>query len=216
MLNGKDINPTVALIDYGMGNLGSVAKALEKVGFKVIRTNQREDIQKAHAIVLPGVGAFGDAMNHLRELKIVETLKREILDRKKPFLGICLGLQLLFEKSYEFGTHQGLGIFEGEVLHFGDKVNKVPHMGWNEIHLQKEHSILDGLQNGDFFYFVHSYYVSPKDNNIILTKTDYDDFYFTSGVAYANIVAFQFHPEKSQKKGLKLLENFKNFVLQRL
>lgn len=204
----------VALVDYGMGNLGSVAKALERVGFRVNRTSKAEDLKSADAIVLPGVGAFGDAMKHLKELKLIDTLKGEIIDRKKPFLGICLGLQLLFERSYEFGEHRGLGIFEGEVLHFGDKVRKVPHMGWNEIHPKGEHPILEGLHDGDFFYFVHSYYVSPKDSSIVLTETDYDGFYFTSGVAYENIIAFQFHPEKSQRKGLKLLANFKNFVLK--
>ena len=203
---------SVALIDYGMGNLGSVSKALETVGFSVIKTNRAEDIERADAVVLPGVGAFGDAMKHLRELKLTEVLKREILDRKKPFLGICLGLQLLFERSYEFGEHKGLGVFEGEVLHFGERVHKVPHMGWNEIHPKREHPILNDLKDGDFFYFVHSYFVSPKDREIILTETDYDGFYFTSGVAYENIVAFQFHPEKSQKKGLKLLANFLEFV----
>ena len=210
------MKPTVALVDYGMGNLGSVAKALEKVGFEVRRTNKPEVLEQSDAIVLPGVGAFGDAMKHLEELKLVDTLKREILDRKKPFLGICLGLQLLFEKSYEFGEHKGLGIFEGEVLHFGDRVCKVPHMGWNEIHPKKEHPILDGIPEGSFFYFVHSYFVSPKDKGIVLTETDYDGFYFTSGVAHENIIAFQFHPEKSQRKGLKLLENFKRMVEENL
>jgi glutamine amidotransferase len=203
---------TVALIDYGMGNLGSVSKALETVGFSVLKTNRAEDIEKADAIVLPGVGAFGDAMKHLEELKLIDTLKREILDRKKPFLGICLGLQLLFERSYEFGEHKGLGIFEGEVLHFGDRVHKVPHMGWNEVHPKREHPILKNLKNGDFFYFVHYYFVSPKSGEIVLTETDYDGFYFTSGVAYENILAFQFHPEKSQRKGLQLLRNFLEFV----
>lgn len=207
--------PTVALVDYGMGNLGSVKKALETVGFSVVRTSDPADLQRTDAIVLPGVGAFGDAMKHLRELKLVDTLKREILDNKKPFLGICLGLQLLFERSYEFGEHEGLGIFEGEVLHFGDRVHKVPHMGWNEIHPKRGHPLLKNLKEGDFFYFVHSYYVSPRRGDIVLTETDYDGFYFTSGVAYENIVAFQFHPEKSQKKGLQLLENFRDFVLQR-
>ena len=207
--------PTVALVDYGMGNLGSVKKALETVGFEVWRTSDPEDLKRAGAIVLPGVGAFGDAVKHLRELNLIDTLKRELLDRKKPFLGICLGLQLLFERSYEFGQHEGLGIFEGEVLHFGDRVRKVPHMGWNEIHPKREHPVLKGLKEGDFFYFVHSYYVSPRRGDIVLTETDYDGFFFTSGVAYENIVAFQFHPEKSQRKGLRLLENFKNFVLNR-
>ena len=204
--------PAVALIDYGMGNLGSVAKALETVGFTVRRTDKREVIESSDAIVLPGVGAFGDAMENLKRLGLVDTLKREILDKRKPFLGICLGLQLLFEKSYEFGEHKGLSIFEGEVLHFGEKVHKVPHMGWNEIHIKRSHKILKDLKEGDFFYFVHSFYVSPKDRSVVLTETDYDGFYFTSGVAYENILAFQFHPEKSQKKGLKLLENFKRFV----
>jgi len=203
---------SVALVDYGMGNLGSVAKALEKVGFEVRRTNKPEVITQSDAIVLPGVGAFGDAMKHLEELKLVDTLKMEILDRRKPFLGICLGLQLLFERSYEFGEHKGLGIFEGEVLHFGDRVCKVPHMGWNEIHPKREHPILRNIPTGGFFYFVHSYFVSPRDREIILTETDYDRFNFTSGVAYENIIAFQFHPEKSQKLGLKLLENFKNLI----
>jgi len=206
------MKPSVALIDYGMGNLGSVAKALEKVGFEVRRTNEPEVLTKSDAIVLPGVGAFGDAMKHLEELKLVDTLKREILDRRKPFLGICLGLQLLFERSYEFGEHKGLGIFDGEVLHFGDRVHKVPHMGWNEIHPKREHPILEGIPEGSFFYFVHSYFVSPKDRGIVLTETDYDGFYFTSGVAHENIIAFQFHPEKSQRKGLKLLENFRRLV----
>ena len=206
------VKPLVALIDYGMGNLGSVAKALETVGFEVKVTSDGEDLRKADAVVLPGVGAFGDAINRLRELKLDEALKREILDRRKPFLGICLGLQLLFEESYEFGQHKGLGIFEGEVLHFGNRVSKVPHMGWNEIHPLREHPVLEGLKEGDFFYFVHSYYVRPKREDIVLTRTDYDGFYFTSGVAYENIIAFQFHPEKSQKKGLKLLENFKKLV----
>jgi glutamine amidotransferase len=131
-------------------------------------------------------------------------------------LGICLGLQLLFERSYEFGEHEGLGIFEGEVLHFGDRVHKVPHMGWNEIHPRKEHPVLEGIPEGSFFYFVHSYFVSPRDRGIVLTETDYDGFYFTSGVAYENILAFQFHPEKSQRKGLKLLENFRRLVEEKI
>ncbi|RTZ68638.1 MAG: imidazole glycerol phosphate synthase subunit HisH [Aquificaceae bacterium] len=206
------VKPKVALIDYGMGNLGSVAKALQTVGFEVNVTSNKGDLEKADAIVLPGVGAFGDAIKRLKELKLDDAIKREILDKKKPFLGICLGLQLLFEESYEFGKHKGLGIFEGEVLHFGDKVSKVPHMGWNEIHPLRDHPILEGLKDGDFFYFVHSYYVNPKRKDIVLTETDYEGFYFTSGVAYENIIAFQFHPEKSQKKGLKLLENFKRLV----
>ena len=204
--------PKVALIDYGMGNLGSVKKALETVGFEVLRTSDGKTLKICDALVLPGVGAFGDAVKHLEELKLIKPLMEEIVDKRKPFLGICLGLQLLFERSYEFGEHKGLGIFEGEVLHFGDRVHKVPHMGWNEIHPQREHPVLEDLKDGDFFYFVHSYYVSPKKGEIILTTTDYDNFFFTSGVAYENIVAFQFHPEKSQKKGLKLLENFRKFV----
>jgi glutamine amidotransferase len=204
--------PTAFLVDYGMGNLGSVSKALEHVGFKVVRGNDPAGLKEADAVVLPGVGAFGDAVNNLKGLNLWEPLKETILVEKKPFLGICLGLQLLFEKSYEFGEHEGLSIFKGEVLHFGEKVHKVPHMGWNEIHVKREHPVLEGFKEGDFFYFVHSYYVSPSDSSVILTETDYDRFFFTSSVAKDNVVAFQFHPEKSQRKGLKLLENFRRWV----
>ena len=193
--------PTVALVDYGMGNLGSVKKALETVGFEVWRTSDPEDLKRAEAIVLPGVGAFGDAVKHLRELNLIDTLKRELLDRKKPFLGICLGLQLLFERSYEFGEHQGLGIFEGEVLHFGDRVHKVPHMGWNEIHPKREHPVLKGLKEGDFFYFVHSYYVSPRRGDIVLTETDYDGFFLHQRGGLRKHSRLSVSPGKEPKEG---------------
>jgi glutamine amidotransferase len=204
--------PKAIVIDYGMGNLRSVAKALETVGFEVLITNDYKKLEEGDAIILPGVGAFGDAIKNLQNLNIIETLKEALEIRKKPFLGICLGLQLLFEKSYEFGIHKGLGILKGEVKFFGNRVKKVPHMGWNEIHPQKKHKILEGLKDGDFFYFVHSYYVEPEDKEVILTTTDYDGFYFTSAIAKENIIAVQFHPEKSQKKGLLLLKNFRKFV----
>ncbi|WP_448584306.1 imidazole glycerol phosphate synthase subunit HisH [Thermocrinis sp.] len=195
----------VALIDYGMGNLRSVEKALEQVGLKVIRTNNPEVVKSAKAVVLPGVGAFKDAVKNLKVLKLYDSLLAHI-ESGKPFLGICLGLQLLFEKSYEFGEEKGFGVLEGEVVLLPHTV-KIPHIGWNQIWKRKESKVLDGIENGEFFYFVHSYRVVPKKENVILTLTDYGE-YFVSSVEYENILAVQFHPEKSQKVGLKLLRNW--------
>jgi len=195
------------VIDYGMGNLRSVSKALEAVRFpEVIVSGDYRIASEADVLVLPGVGAFGDAMKNLRELKLVDVIRKHI-EKGKPFLGICLGLQLLFEKSYEHGEHEGLGILKGKVVLLPLGV-KIPHIGWNQLWFKKESEILEGLKEGDFVYFVHSYRVIPEDERIVLTKTDYGE-YFVSSVEVDNLVAFQFHPEKSQKKGLKLLENFK-------
>ncbi|WP_459775375.1 imidazole glycerol phosphate synthase subunit HisH [Aquifex pyrophilus] len=195
------------VIDYGMGNLRSVSKALETVGFpEVLVSGDYRELEEADVLVLPGVGAFGDAMKNLEELNLISPIKKHI-ERGKPFLGICLGLQLLFEKSYEHGEHRGLGILEGEVKLLPLGV-KIPHIGWNQLWFKKKSEILNGLKEGDFFYFVHSYRVIPKDENVVLTTTDYGE-YFVSSVEVDNILAVQFHPEKSQKKGLKLLENFR-------
>ncbi|WP_461831361.1 imidazole glycerol phosphate synthase subunit HisH [Aquifex sp.] len=195
------------VIDYGMGNLRSVSKALETVGFAdVIVSKSYKDVEEADVLVLPGVGAFGDAMKNLEDLNLVNPIRKHI-ERGKPFLGICLGLQLLFEKSYEHGEHKGLGILEGEVKLLPLGV-KIPHIGWNQLWFKKESEILKGLKEGDFVYFVHSYRVVPKDESVVLTTTDYGE-YFVSSVEVENILAVQFHPEKSQKKGLKLLENFR-------
>ncbi len=194
------------LIDYGMGNLRSVSKALEKVGFSVKVSSDPEEVKKAEVLVLPGVGAFRDAMENLRKLGLLKEILRHI-ERGKPYMGICLGLQLLFERSYEFGETEGFGVLEGEVLLLPPKV-KVPHIGWNQLWGQKPSDLLDNIKDGEYFYFVHSYHVVPKRQDIILTTTDYG-VDFVSSIEYENIFAVQFHPEKSQKAGLRLLENFR-------
>ena len=194
------------LIDYGMGNLRSVSKALEKVGFSVKVSSDPEEVKKAEVLVLPGVGAFRDAMENLKKLGFLKEILRHI-ERGKPYMGICLGLQLLFERSYEFGETEGFGVLEGEVLLLPPKV-KVPHIGWNQLWRQKPSDLLNGIKEGEYFYFVHSYHVVPKRQDIILTTTDYG-VDFVSSIEYENIFAVQFHPEKSQKAGLRLLENFR-------
>lgn len=199
----------VVLVDYGMGNLRSVSKALEKVGFSVKVSSDPEDIRRAQVVVLPGVGAFADAMENLRRLGLAKEILRHI-EKGKPYLGICLGLQLLFERSYEFGESRGLGVLEGEVVLLPTKV-KVPHIGWNQVWKRKDSDLLEGIKDGEYFYFVHSYHVLPKRGEVILTTTDYG-VDFVSAVEYQNIFAVQFHPEKSQKAGLKLLENFRRRI----
>ncbi len=194
------------LIDYGMGNLRSVSKALEKVGFSVKVSSDPEEVKRAEVLVLPGVGAFRDAMENLRKLGLLKEILRHI-EKGKPYMGICLGLQLLFERSYEFGETEGFGVLEGEVLLLPPKV-KVPHIGWNQLWRQKPSDLLNGIKEGEYFYFVHSYHVVPKRQDIILTTTDYG-IDFVSSIEYENIFAVQFHPEKSQKAGLRLLENFR-------
>lgn len=198
----------IAVIDYGLGNLRSVSKALEAVGARVKVTNNPEDIAHACAIVLPGVGAFKRAMDNLTRLEILPSMLRAI-KQGKPFLGICLGLQILFTESEEHGTYKGLDVIKGKVEKFGPGV-KIPHMGWNTVKFKAQgakHKIFDDIPDGSYFYFVHSYYVEPEDNNVIVSTTEYGDE-FTSAVNKDNIWGVQFHPEKSEKLGLKVLENF--------
>ncbi len=196
----------VLVIDYGMGNLRSVSKALEHVGFtEVIVSSDKDMIFRVDALVLPGVGAFKDAMENLKRLNLITPLM-DYIEGGKPFLGICLGLQLLFERSYEFGESEGLGILEGEVSLLPKGV-KIPHIGWNQVWLKQKEGMFEGVNDGDFFYFVHSYRVVPTREDVIASTTDYGD-YFVSSVQYQNIWAVQFHPEKSQKLGLQLLRNF--------
>tara|TARA_Y100000310_G_scaffold322129_1_gene380755 strand:- start:244 stop:840 length:597 start_codon:yes stop_codon:yes gene_type:complete len=195
----------IAIIDYGAGNLKSVKNALDflKVDSKI--TNKPEDIESADKIIFPGVGSFGDMMTSLEKNKLNKAIKNVI--NKKPYLGICLGLQALFEKSEENKGIEGLNILKGDVKKFTKL--KIPQIGWNSIKIQKDSKLLKGIKNNSYFYFVHSYYVQPADNSIILTKTNYG-IDFTSGIESDNIFAVQFHPERSGELGLKVLKNFIN------
>jgi len=187
----------IAVIDYGMGNLRSVQKALEKAGYTALVTNNPKHILNARSIVLPGVGAFKDCIHNLKRFN----------------LGICLGLQILFTLSEEFGETSGLNLVKGKVVRFSNKDTstatrlKIPHMGWNSIAIRKDLPLFSGIEDGSFFYFVHSYYVIPDDEGVVATTTDYG-IEFTSGIQQENIFACQFHPEKSQQIGLRLLKNF--------
>jgi len=197
----------IAIIDYGMGNLRSVSKAFEAVGHQAIVTRDAASIKNASHVVLPGVGAFGDCMANLERYGLIEPVKATI-QSGKPFLGICLGLQLLFTESEEFGTHKGLGIISGRVRRFAtDQALKVPHMGWNQVNVQRKCPLFEGIANGSNWYFVHSYFVDPTDRQIAATTTTYS-IPFVSSIWKDNIVACQFHPEKSQAVGLRLIKNF--------
>lgn len=202
----------IAIIDYDMGNLRSVAKAFERVGAKAVATRDPLVIDGSSHVVLPGVGAFRDCMKNLGDYGLVDPIMSSI-EKGKPFLGICLGLQLLFEESSEFGTHRGLGVIKGKVVRFpsgmkaGGEELKVPHMGWNGIERRKDSALLEGIPEGSYFYFVHSYYAVPDDERVTLTSTGYG-VTFTSSVEKDNVMACQFHPEKSQSAGLKVLKNF--------
>ncbi len=199
----------IAIVDYGMGNLRSVSKAFQSQGFPVAVTNDPQDIDSADGLVLPGVGAFGDCVKHLDEFGLIGPIKR-FIDSGKPFLGICLGLQVLFEGSEESPDVKGLGILKGEVVRFPvfEKERlKVPHMGWNQIEIMKHVPVLEGIPDGSWFYFVHSYYAVPEDENVIALKSSYG-IDFTAAVQKENIFACQFHPEKSSTLGLKMLSNF--------
>jgi glutamine amidotransferase len=201
----------IAVIDYGMGNLRSVQKGLERTGSEAEITRDLAKIQAARGVVLPGVGAFSACMENLGKLGLIEPI-REIIRHKKPFLGICLGFQLLFSESEEFGRQKGLDLFPGKVVGFHAQENlKVPHMGWNRIEKKLDSPFLDGLSSGDYVYFVHSFYVVPDDRSIVATTTDYGGS-FVSSIATDTLFACQFHPEKSQELGLRILANFGRFV----
>jgi glutamine amidotransferase len=197
----------IVIVDYGMANLRSVQKAFEKVGHNALITSDPNRIAEAHHLVLPGVGAFRDAIARLRETDLATPIVEHI-HSGKPFFGICLGLQLLFTTSYEDGVYQGLNLFPGEVVCFPDAAGlKVPHMGWNQLHLRRRAPHLLDLPDQAAVYFVHSYFVVPQDASLIATETDYPTP-FTSAIWHDNVFATQFHPEKSQRVGLSILHKF--------
>lgn len=201
------MNGNITVIDYGMGNLRSVSKALEHLGGKVTVSSDPADIEKADKIVLPGVGAFGDAAAELKRQNLLAPLQQAILN-KKPFLGICLGLQLLFKTSEESPEGEGLNAIAGKVQLFRSKKVKIPQMGWNTVTWQQDHPLIKNVPTNSYFYFVHSYYAAPEQKDVSLGQTTYGEETFTSVVAHENIFATQFHPEKSQKAGLEILKNF--------
>jgi glutamine amidotransferase len=202
----------IAVVDYGMGNLRSVQKALENVGCKVLVTSSPQQILDARSLVLPGVGAFKDCIHNLEKLNLIEPILKSIKDGK-PFLGICLGLQILFTESEEFGKSLGLNLVKGAVVRFSGGYNadrtrlKVPHMGWNAISIKRNLPLFSGIEDSSFFYFVHSYCVVPDDKDTVVTTTRYG-IEFASCIQKENIFACQFHPEKSQQVGLQVLKNF--------
>ncbi len=201
----------ITVVDYGVGNLHSVAKALEKVGAEIRVTSDWKDVEKSDGVVLPGVGAFKDSMDAMHRSDLAKAIIAYIKSGK-PFLGVCVGLQMLFTESEEFGLSKGLGVFPGRVVKFA-LGQKVPHMGWNQIKIKKElNPLLRGLKDGDYLYFVHSFYVIPRDSSIVAAETNYG-LDFTCMVWEKNVFGTQFHPEKSQTVGLKIYENFKNLVV---
>jgi len=190
----------IAIVDYGVGNLRSIHKAIEFAGGDAVVTSGKGIIEEADAIVLPGVGAFKPAMDRLKPFE------RLIKDTSVPVIGICLGMQLFATESEEGGLHEGLGIIPGKVIRFPSDVGKIPHMGWNQIKIEREHPLLKGVNSGSYVYFVHSYHMLTSEENALCT-TSYG-IEFVSAVTRDNFTGFQFHPEKSGKEGLKIIRNF--------
>lgn len=217
--------PRIAIIDFGMGNLFSVQKACEHVGLYSLITHQCSDVEEADGVILPGVGAFGDAMKNLKANNLVHTIKN-FISSGRPFLGICLGMQLLMDESEEFGVHKGLGIIPGRVIRFplhdlAWKRTKVPQVGWNKIFYSRKANMnqwgntpLQYIENGEYTYFVHSYYVEPSDDAVILSKTVYGDTEYCSSLLWYNVFAAQFHPEKSAAAGLQIYKNWATKVIE--
>ena len=199
----------IGIIDYGMGNLRSVGKAVERMGGRVYVGSDPKKLRQAEKLILPGVGAFGDAIRELKKRGLIPVIKKAI-KKKKPFLGVCLGLQLLFESSEESPGVKGLGIWKGKVKRFRLKKSvdfKIPQMGWNQVKWMRSSSVSRRVKTQSYFYFVHSYFAEPKDRSLIVGNTDYG-VKFPSVLANGNVFAVQFHPEKSQKTGLQILKNF--------
>ncbi|MFC7371025.1 imidazole glycerol phosphate synthase subunit HisH [Fictibacillus iocasae] len=209
----------IGIIDYGMGNLHSVKSALSRIGEEFVLSSDKTELEKCDGLLLPGVGAFKDAMDQLNSSGLAEFVKDEAA-KGKPLLGICLGMQLLFEESEEHGNFQGLGLLPGRVTRFtgktaGGVTYKVPHMGWNHLAFhQREHDLLDGLQEG-FVYFVHSYVVNTAEQDVIAASAQYGDVEVPAVVGRGNVMGTQFHPEKSSQLGMGMLKNFCTFVKER-
>jgi glutamine amidotransferase len=197
----------IKIVDYGMGNLRSVQKAFEKIGAEAVIVTRPADVEGAQKLVLPGVGAFRDGIHELKRAEL-DWPVRDHIAAGKPFLGICLGLQLLFDVSYEDGEWEGLGVLGGKVVRLADQPDlKIPHMGWNSLEFAKPTRLFEGIPSGSSFYFVHSYYVVPTEESVVAARTEHGTR-FVSAVAKNNLFATQFHPEKSQSLGLRLLKNF--------
>jgi glutamine amidotransferase len=198
----------IVIIDYGISNLKSVKNILEVIGAEVIISNKKEDIEKAERIILPGVGSFDEGIGNLEKLGLIEILRKEVLEKKKPFLGICLGMQLLATKGNEGRENKGLNFIPGEVKRLKLKKEfKVPHVGWDDIIIKKETPLFNGMTKDKNFYFVHSYYFIPESDECIVATCNYDKE-FVCAIQKGNIFATQFHPEKSQINGMKFMENF--------
>jgi glutamine amidotransferase len=195
----------IAIVDYGAGNLRSVARAVARVGYEARIDSSPESLRNADAVILPGVGAAADTMRNLNERGLAAPV-REYIESGRPFLGVCMGLQVLFDVSEEGGEHECLGVLPGRVKRLPGG-QKVPHMGWNEVYLRQNGTIFDGIPSGQFFYFVHSYYAEPEDPSIISGEADYG-VTFAAAIAWRNVVATQFHPEKSGDWGLRIYKNF--------
>ncbi len=220
--------PVVAIVDYGVGNLCSITNVCEKVGFEVKITVTKKELFEADAVILPGVGSFGSAMEHLHKLGLISVLQK-LASSSKPLVGICLGMHLLMEESYELGHHYGLGVIKGGVVPFDSPVDtsgkplKVPHISWNYVYRANSDSekdswsstMLNGLENGDCLYFVHSFYVKPDNADINLSMTRYGNICFCSSIQYRNIFACQFHPERSGQKGIMMFENLVSIIKNR-
>lgn len=199
---------TITMIDYGASNIRSALKAFEYLGAEVLLTGDPADVLQADKLVLPGVGAFGSGMQAVRKLGLESAVKERVA-AGVPLLGICVGMQFLFETSDEMGDHTGLGLIPGDVTRFqpADPANKVPHMGWNQVKHDEKHWLMAGVPAGSYVYFVHSYYCRPTHPSATIASTDYEDD-FCAVVEHENVYGIQFHPEKSQKHGLRILQNY--------
>ncbi len=212
----KDKEPYVAIIDYGIGNLYSIQRACLKVGIKAVLTSDSNIIDKSHGIILPGVGAYGVAMENLKKTRVIDSIYNAVVN-EKYVMGICLGMQLLMDESEEFGNHKGLGIIPGSCLKFDNNKMKTPQIMWNKLYSpngEKFHqtSPLNSTKDGEYMYFVHSYYVRPKDKLNILSLTEYSEFEFCSSIISKKVFGFQFHPEKSGIAGLNIYKEFKKII----